>query len=522
MYDELRRGYPKIINPMQGAFLMIQANLRNDSAILNGFDFSAVQASEILNELFEKGFGNVLKQSVLPDFKVREWIHPDDYAYGSEIIPKWVTDWFENDKTIEKLAYLSSTGLRSENSDVVKLRKALILESDIDTEILLANLKTDTVTLSNTLFWFFGKNSTVPMDTKQVGILKNLYSKLPYHAQLPIPIIKNVRKSEIELILNNNYQFYAGEVDTVFFEKIFDILTQKSHFYLSDIISEAWLKSLNPTKISLEETVNIEKLRISEKWEMPHLKRWEEIHNKSVFLYDGQIPYQTKFLGEIIGEFESGDIYPLENQVFINKNSDYENIFLAELNSQERASYLEFYYSENLGSQSGIHFSEEKKAIQKFMEGRSIEELKELISLGLMVKNYSKPEEAEDRSINTVFRTEINSGLKAEIIVNEYLIGSFGKERVRWVSEKNTGEKYGTKYDFEVLTQDLQNVMYYIDAKSTTTSNESDEIDVILRNSEWKFMIASEKDKYLIAKVFNANNPTFDDIVFLKMGIEDL
>ena len=168
----------------------------------------------------------------------------------------------------------------------------------------------------------------------------------------------------------------------------------------------------------------------------------------------------------------------------------------------------------------GLHFAEEQKAIQKFMEGRSIEELKELISLGLMVKNYSKPEEAEDRINNIVFRTEINSGLKAEIIVNQYLIESFGKERVRWVSEKNTGAKYGTKYDFEVLTQDLQNVMYYIDAKSTTTSNESEEIDIILRNSEWKFMIASEKDKYLIAKVFNANNPTFDDIVFLKMGIE--
>ena len=148
------------------------------------------------------------------------------------------------------------------------------------------------------------------MDTKQVVILKNLYFKLPYNAQLPIPIIKNSRKSEIELIINDNYQFYAGEVDTAFFEKIFDILTQKSHFYLSDILSEAWLKSLNPTKISLEEAVNIEKLRISEKWEMPHLKRWEEIHNKSVFLYDGQIPYQKKFLGEVIDEFENGDIYP--------------------------------------------------------------------------------------------------------------------------------------------------------------------------------------------------------------------
>ena len=61
VYDELRKWYPKIVNPEQGAFLMIQANLRNDLGFLNGFDFSAIQASEILNELFEKGFGNVLK-----------------------------------------------------------------------------------------------------------------------------------------------------------------------------------------------------------------------------------------------------------------------------------------------------------------------------------------------------------------------------------------------------------------------------------------------------------------------------
>jgi len=522
VYDELRKGQLKIVNPEQGVFLMIYANLRNDSGVLNGFDFSAVQASEILNGLFEKGFGNILKQSVLPDFKVKEWILPNKYAYGSEITPKWVTNWLENVKTIEKLAYLSSIGLRSENSDVVQLRKALILESDIDTEVLLANLKTDTITLSNTLFWFFSKNSIVSIDTKQVGILKNLYFKQPYHAQLPIPIIKNARKSEIELIINDNCQFYTGEVDTAFFEKIFDILTQKSYFYLCDILSETWLKSLNPTKISLEEAVNIEKLRISEKWEMPHLKRWEEIHNKSVFLYDGQIPYQTKFLGEVIDEFENGDIYPIENQIFINKAADCETLFLAALSSEEKASYFQAFHSEKSEPLVAIHFAEEQKEIQKFMEGRSIEELKELISLGLMVKNYSKPEEAEDRSNNTVFRTEINSGLKAEIIVNEYLISSFGKERVRWVSEKNTGAKYGTKYDFEVLMQDLQNVMYYIDAKSTTTSNESEEIDIILRNSEWKFMIASEKDKYLIAKVFNANNPTLDDIVFLKMGIEEL
>lgn len=64
--------------------------------------------------------------------------------------------------------------------------------------------------------------------------------------------------------------------------------------------------------------------------------------------------------------------------------------------------------------------------------------------------------------------------------------------------------------------------MYYIDAISTTTGNESEEIDIILRNSERKFMIASEKNKYLVTQVFNGDNPTFDDIVFLKIGIEEI
>ncbi|MFK1865548.1 protein NO VEIN domain-containing protein [Bacteroides fragilis] len=118
---------------------------------------------------------------------------------------------------------------------------------------------------------------------------------------------------------------------------------------------------------------------------------------------------------------------------------------------------------------------------------------------------------------------DINSGELGEKIVYVDLCERFGEERVHWTSSYNPKVSYGTpEYDFEIFTEDLNEILYYIDAKSTTTKKgQSDKTEIFWRNSEWNFIETKNPNNYLIARVFNCNSDNYE-IVYLEIKKKDL
>ena len=96
-----------------------------------------------------------------------------------------------------------------------------------------------------------------------------------------------------------------------------------------------------------------------------------------------------------------------------------------------------------------------------------------------------------------------STGRLGEEFVYRDLVSKFGKERVIWLNEG--GETYH-EYDFEILNHD-GNVIYYVDAKATTTSEiSSNTVPIYITKSEWKFMQDRCEENYIIARVYQAKS----------------
>ena len=114
-----------------------------------------------------------------------------------------------------------------------------------------------------------------------------------------------------------------------------------------------------------------------------------------------------------------------------------------------------------------------------------------------------------------------NSGYEGERVVYNDLKTRFSPERVRWTSAENPENYGGTdEYDFEILDTKMENVILYVDAKSTTSKKyQTDKTEIYWRNSEWRFIEEVANSNYLIARVFNVNSDN-PEIVYLKVAYD--
>jgi len=102
-----------------------------------------------------------------------------------------------------------------------------------------------------------------------------------------------------------------------------------------------------------------------------------------------------------------------------------------------------------------------------------------------------------------------------EKIVYRDLVSKFGGDRVLWLNEG--GESF-QNHDFEILSRNNE-VIYYIDAKTTTTGELSgDTVPIYIRESEWNFMQICQEN-YIVARVYNAKSPNAY-IKYLKLSLE--
>lgn len=147
------------------------------------------------------------------------------------------------------------------------------------------------------------------------------------------------------------------------------------------------------------------------------------------------------------------------------------------------------------------------------------------IKLLLRIEEIAKRNEGSSNFLEQSAQELINqTGIKGEEIVYNYLVKRFvNKDRVLWVSraDKNVQGRQEPRYDFEVLTPDLTKVMWFIDAKATTTrEQDSDKIPILIRKGTWDFIRENTDENIFLARVFGARNENPNKVQLLKIKYE--
>ena len=155
--------------------------------------------------------------------------------------------------------------------------------------------------------------------------------------------------------------------------------------------------------------------------------------------------------------------------------------------------------------------------------GVDVESLKQ--SLNYTEPSISKTSRTASKSQRRIYPSTIsfddvndepNIGEQGEEFVYDKLVRKFGAERVLWMNQEGEGK---FPYDFKVLEENLTEVAYYIDAKSTKKGEYQSESTLFcITNAQWEFM--KECENYYIARVFRAasDRPNFK---LLKITLDE-
>ncbi|WP_027003110.1 sacsin N-terminal ATP-binding-like domain-containing protein [Hugenholtzia roseola] len=132
----------------------------------------------------------------------------------------------------------------------------------------------------------------------------------------------------------------------------------------------------------------------------------------------------------------------------------------------------------------------------------------EFVSILLRNIYIIKPQQGE--GVDETYAT--NSGFQSGRFIDK-TTARLGEEHVNKELERlfpnryewlNSEQEAGKPYDFIIYSDDTEGtVLFYVDAKSTSTSeDDSDSIPFFVMNSEWNF-IADGKENYVVARVFD-------------------
>lgn len=413
-----------------------------------------------------------IETSVLLGFDPGKAIYPDAYAIAEEQLPDYLKAWVEQNESAE--FFLSDLKINTSSSVIVSIRKYFKdgdafhfprIESEGSEDL-----------LYNSFTWMIS-NQLALTKTDATEIFKRMVS-----------IINNQRKENRgkELIIEDSFNFSKLQAESV---------EMCDKFYL-------------------------------------HWK--EEIDNKySIFLYKGKLPAIIKlneFGHYIFKEYKSDDVaISDENVIYINERKVFDlKMILTKLVADEKMSadeLLKLHLSiDRNGKSAGYEVSKDQYYfLRKIEQNGDIEEILELIrlknELGVDMFENILAVGSQAFSNDGAF---FNSGNVGELIVYADLVEKFGKDRVKWTSTENPDVTVGTnEYDFEIYDETKKNILFFVDAKSTTAKKyQTDKTEVFWRNSEWKFIEEKVKSNYLVARVFNVNSEC-PDITYLRINKEE-
>lgn len=515
IFLELQADF-KVLNSLeQFAFLLFYSKLNNKNYFTTEL-ISNLSSADILNFCYEKKIADI---NTYIKLEIQNKIYSSEFALDSEKLPSWILAWLETSDKQEKLNYLTLLGLYNENSNVVLLRKYFktLQETQILPEV--QNFPQNSEILINTLKFLLNTIFKSSESTK-LEKLKHIYSRINFASDIPLLNVQQIEANETIYILEiSNATKYYFESSNKELGKLVLILLQKNGFKLVSIEHFInWKINIKPIQIDLKGRLdNIALETNSQEWEDKAYQQWKIAQTQQVFIYKGeQLPYKITFLEH--------DIYIRSEEFKIKLGN---KIYFCQSQSHDIINHLkEFISSDELIKLYQFHFNkvsistDDKQILDRVKEfgsdkiinilsklgGRDIEDV---ISVGLQAFSNEG--------------AKINTGNEGEKIVLKDLIFKFGKERVKWTSSENPENLSGTnEYDFEVYDKSSTNILFYVDAKSTTERKyQTDKTSIYWRNSEWKFIENEVSDNYFIARVFDVNGTT-PEIVYLKVNRYDL
>ncbi len=416
---------------------------------------------------------NDTETSKLLGFNPGSSVFPNKFANESEQLPAYLVKWIGKDEEKEK--FISDLKVNTESSFVVALRKYFKSGGEFQKSRIAKEGNEEL--LFNSIQWMKENNLHLKKEEPFT-----IFSEI-------VNVINNKRKDTKtgELVLENNFDF----------------------------------EKLAAESIELDEDY--------------YLKWKENLEDKfSICLFNGELP-KTIRLDEIeeyiFWSYFADDIAVSdENTIYINSNKK-EKIkeLLSGLVSEGKMSHeelLQLYQSgDNAEKQNGFVVSaDDLKLLNTIKEIGNADELIQLAKLREKIgeRNLSKIIEVGSQAFRNDGAT-FNSGNEGEKIVLADLIKKFGSARVKWTSAENPNVSVPTnEYDFEIYDKAMQNVLYFVDSKSTTTRKyQTDKTEIYWRNSEWRFIEEQANSNYLIARVFNVNSDN-PEIVYIKINRENI
>lgn len=464
IFNHLGSEYKTLQNGQQLAFVLLYAKTRN----LNLSDFQLPEETKIdFIEFVYKRNSTILKELIISNksisllnFNPQKLVYPNEYAYESEQLPDYVQEWINNDN--EKVNFLANLGVWINGTTIVDLRKFWKGDSTFDGAKLVREDRFD-------------------MDKT------NLMNSFEY-----------LKTNNIQLTTTEQYDIFEEAI------KRRNAGCSSSNCY-------------NIVKHYDFETIRQQ----IEEWDNDNYNAWKE--NKFfIYLFDGELPRFVKISGGfedyVFYRFNEGDVVIDDNKIYLNKNADRKEILSKLASERNNFSFEDLW--QLFGSNSiSVELNDSQKEKLELTKDYTEEEVEEMIKL------YKYRDKAQQIGIQALSNKGaiINEGKLGEEIVYKDLCNKFREERVRWTSSHNPKVSYGTpEYDFEILTEDLTEILYYVDAKSTITrKGQSDKTEIFWRNSEWNFIETKNPNNYLIARVFNCNSDNFE-IVYLKVEKKDL
>ncbi|OMP75791.1 sacsin N-terminal ATP-binding-like domain-containing protein [[Flexibacter] sp. ATCC 35208] len=405
-----------------------------------------------------------------------------DLAIEEELPPAYFLDWILQNQIPD--SFLSDLEINTPLANIVAIRKQLKKHGSLSLIIEDVN----EMLLNNTLVWMKEQNISLT----GIDELRSL-EKMASH---------------INKYINENFESDEANVDSDDEEDVEEEVLEPI-----EIIKEFDFNTLDLASVELTNEV---------------YQLWKKIVNDRylIFLFPGTLPQLAKIKGfddYIFVRFNENDLAMSDNKIYVNSNvqssltSLLRSLVDEGLNNEDFVTYcnIEEQLKEN-GDQRIIKNG--WGDIERLLHNYTPEKLQRFLALIGRVP-MDQLEELADREFGDE-GARINSGYLGEEIVYKDLIKRFGVSRVRWTSAENPTVITPTDaYDFEILDIALQQVIFYVDAKSTTRAKfQHEKTEIFWRNSEWRF-IESEPINYIIARVFgvNGNDP---EIVYLRLSYD--
>lgn len=399
---------------------------------------------------------NEIETEKLLGFNPNYSVYPSKYALKGETLPKYLQKWLGKDTT--KINFIADLGIFTETSTLLALRKFFNNKGSFNRSKLAqdSRLVEDETMLFSTFEWL--KEKEFELDgTEEFQVFEEM-----------VRVINSNRAKNGELIIQTEYDFELLE-------------------------SQA------------------------EEWNAPHYESWkEELEDKySIFLFEGVLPKIVK-LDEIddyvFYRYNQGDVMiDDKNNIYINHNTDIKKA-LQSIISDDNFTY-EYLYKLFEPDSPTIN-NEVISVIQE--NNLTAKDIKELLQLKhWLEKDRFSSEPLPDNIIKQ--KSDIQkTGISGEKLVYDYLCDKFGSKRVVWAS-KNENEP---RYDFRVLNEKISSVLMYIDAKASITAEyASDKVPILIRTRAWDFFKENKKGNFYIARIFNINNATYDDIKIIQIKL---